>query len=156
MARTEHGARARTIAGRDVQPASTCPTALAGNDRRGVCRTSRTATFNYDTIEFAYNKRVSQKFFVQTSVDYQWRNDFRSSLASNGYDIDLAAQRRPDRDQLLRGRRTRRCRTRQETTAYHLQFMGRYDVPVRDRLLGQLPLPERLPVLTRSSRTAAV
>ena len=47
-------------------------------------------TYNYDTIEFAYNKRVSQKFFINTSVDYQWRSDFRSSLASNGYDISTS------------------------------------------------------------------
>ena len=39
--------------------------------------------FNYDTIEFAYNKRVSQKFFIRPSADYQWRSDFRSA-SNNG------------------------------------------------------------------------
>jgi hypothetical protein len=32
---------------------------------------------HYDTIEVAFNKHV-REFFVQTSFDYQWRDDLRS------------------------------------------------------------------------------
>src|SRR5205085_8638719 len=35
--------------------------------------------FHYDTMEFAFNKRFSEKFFIQTSADYQWRNELRSA-----------------------------------------------------------------------------
>ena len=34
--------------------------------------------FTYDTVEVSYQKRLSN-FFVQTSADYQWRDDFRSA-----------------------------------------------------------------------------
>ena len=33
---------------------------------------------NYDTLEFAFNKRFGKGLFVHASYDYQWRNDFRN------------------------------------------------------------------------------
>ena len=39
--------------------------------------------FHYDTIEVAFNKRFSDRFFVQTSFDYIWRNELRSADISN-------------------------------------------------------------------------
>ena len=35
--------------------------------------------FDYDTIEFAFNKRFGSEFFVQSSFDYQWRDELRSA-----------------------------------------------------------------------------
>ena len=81
-------------------------------------------TYHYDTIEFAYNKRLSQKFFVQASADYQWRNDFRSALdlatsplSSDAIGINFQFTPNPA------------VPNRQQTTAYHLQFLGRYTLP---------------------------
>jgi carboxypeptidase family protein/TonB-dependent receptor-like protein len=83
--------------------------------------------YHYDTIEVAYNKRLSQKFFVQTSADYQWRDDLRSALP--GFDrattplatdpIGINFQLSPNPN----------APNRQKTTTYHLQFLGRYTMP---------------------------
>jgi hypothetical protein len=33
---------------------------------------------NYDTIQFAFNRRFSQNFFANANFDYQWRHELRS------------------------------------------------------------------------------
>ena len=104
-------------------------------------------TFNYDTIEFAYNKRVGQKFFINTSVDYQWRSDFRSSLASNGYDISTSPL---SADPIGINYYVEREPGGAAAPGHHgvpLPVPGALRVPGRDRVLGELPLPERVPVL---------
>ena len=85
--------------------------------------------YNYDTIEFAYNKRVSQKFFINTSVDYQWRSDFRSSIASNGYDISTSPLSADPIGINYYVNANPAVPPRQDTTAYHFQFLGRYEMP---------------------------
>jgi hypothetical protein len=83
--------------------------------------------YHYDTIEVAYNKRLSQKFFVQTSFDYQWRDDLRSALA--GFDratTPLATDPIGINFQLSPNPASP---NRQDTTTYHLQFLGRYTLP---------------------------
>jgi len=92
-------------------------------------------TFKYDTIEFAYNKRVSQKFFINTSADYQWRSDFRSPLVSNNWDISTS----PLSSEPIGGNgganyyvgANPAVPPRQETTTYHFQFLGRYEFPAQ-------------------------
>src|SRR4030095_9774767 len=39
--------------------------------------------FHYDTIELAFNKRFSDRFFFQSSFDHIWRNELRSADISN-------------------------------------------------------------------------
>jgi hypothetical protein len=83
--------------------------------------------YHYDTIEFAYNKRLSQKFFVQTSFDYQMRDDLRSALP--GFDratTPLATDPIGINFQLSPNPASG---NRQDTTTYHLQFLGRYTLP---------------------------
>lgn len=41
------------------------------------------ADYNYDTIQLGFNKRWAGGFFVQSSFDYQWRNELRGA-PSNG------------------------------------------------------------------------
>jgi outer membrane receptor protein involved in Fe transport len=86
-------------------------------------------TFHYDTIEFAYNKRVSQKFFINTSADYQWRSDFRSALASNNYDISTSPLSADPIGINFYVGANPAVPARQETTTYHFQFLGRYEFP---------------------------
>lgn len=85
------------------------------------------ATFHYDTIEAAYTKRL-HNFFVQTSADYQWRNDLRS--ASNNAQsvstsplsadpIQIGFYFTPNAD----------VPNRQKTTVWHYQLLGRYTFP---------------------------
>ena len=85
--------------------------------------------FNYDTIEVAYNKRVSQKFFFNASADYLWRSDFRSPLVSNGYDISTSPLSADPIGINYYINANPATPARQETTAYHIQFMGRYKLP---------------------------
>jgi hypothetical protein len=34
-------------------------------------------SFTYDTLQFAFNKRFARGLFIQSSYDYQWRNELR-------------------------------------------------------------------------------
>jgi hypothetical protein len=36
---------------------------------------------NYDTIQFAFNRRFSESFFANANFDYSWRHDLRSPNA---------------------------------------------------------------------------
>ncbi|MBI3261756.1 MAG: hypothetical protein HYZ58_01225, partial [Acidobacteria bacterium] len=38
--------------------------------------------YNYDTIQFAFNKRFSGGLFIQSSFDYQWRDELRQNAAT--------------------------------------------------------------------------
>jgi len=38
---------------------------------------------NYDTIQFALNRRFTNNFFVQGSFDYQWRDEFRAATGES-------------------------------------------------------------------------
>ncbi len=84
--------------------------------------------FDYDTIEFAFNKRFGSRFFMQSSVDYQWRDELRSAdvpnigstspLNSDPLGVNYFLNPNPA------------VSNRQETTTYHLQAMGRYVFPM--------------------------
>src|SRR5262249_16338590 len=39
--------------------------------------------YNYDTIQLAFNKRFGGGLFVQSSFDYQWRDELRQNSATN-------------------------------------------------------------------------
>jgi hypothetical protein len=39
--------------------------------------------FDYDTIQLAFNKRFSRGLFLQSSFDYQWRDELKQNSASN-------------------------------------------------------------------------
>ncbi len=84
--------------------------------------------FNYDTIEFAFNKRFGSRFFAQSSFDYQWRDELRSA------DIDNVGSTSPliadpiGVNYFLNPNPA--VSNRQETTVYHLTMMGRYVFPM--------------------------
>jgi len=83
--------------------------------------------FHYDTIEVAFNKRFSSKFFVQTSADYQKRNELRSAdipdwgstspLSADPIGVNYFVNVNPA------------VSNRQKTTTYHFQLLGRYTFP---------------------------
>jgi hypothetical protein len=37
---------------------------------------------NFDTVQFAFNKRFGRGLFIQSSLDYQWRDEKRQNWAS--------------------------------------------------------------------------
>jgi hypothetical protein len=83
--------------------------------------------FHYDTIEVAFTKRFSSKFFIQTSGDYQWRNELRSAdidnwgstspLSADPIGVNYFVNVNPA------------VPNRQKTTTYHAQMLGRYTFP---------------------------
>jgi hypothetical protein len=45
-------------------------------------------SYKYDTLQFAFNKRFGSGLFIQTSYDYQWRNELRGGRSfTNSNDI---------------------------------------------------------------------
>ena len=101
------------------------PDALAGSTD-GLYTNYPDGDYHYDTIEVAYNKRLSRKFFVQTSADYQWRNDLRSALPGDRTTSPLGADPIAINFDITPNPA---APNRQKTTTYHLQFLGRYTFP---------------------------
>jgi hypothetical protein len=84
--------------------------------------------FHYDTIELAYNKRI-RNFFVQTSFDYQWRNDLRSPCGCNSVDISTSPLSADPIGTNFYFDVNPAVPNRQKTTTYHYQLLGRYTFP---------------------------
>lgn len=98
------------------------PNALA-DSTDGLYGNYPDADFHYDTIEAAYSKRI-HNFFVQTSADYQWRNDLRDAVGVST--SPLSADPVPINFQFTPNPA---APNRQKTTVWHYQFMGRYTFP---------------------------
>jgi len=61
------------------------PASLRGQVRNVVTNAPDTiggGAYDYDTIQFAFNKRFSGGLFVQSSFDYQWRDELRQASGS--------------------------------------------------------------------------
>ncbi|MDE3155464.1 MAG: TonB-dependent receptor [Acidobacteriota bacterium] len=78
---------------------------------------------NYDTLEFAFNKRFARGLFFDSSFDYTWRNELRANSSSNnpqsadpisvGFYQDVYPS----------------VSNRQKTHSWDLHFSGRYELP---------------------------
>jgi len=83
--------------------------------------------FHYDTIEAAFSKRFSTRFFFQSSFDYIWRDELRSADISNwGTTSPLSTDPIGVGPQLTINPS---APNRQKSTMYHAQLMGRYTFP---------------------------
>ncbi len=83
--------------------------------------------FIYDTIEFAFNKRLGSRFFAQSSFDYQWRDELRSADIDNWGSTSPLIADPIGVNYFLNPNPA--VSNRQETTTYHLTMMGRYVFP---------------------------
>jgi hypothetical protein len=84
--------------------------------------------FHYDTIEVAFNKRFSDRFFFQSSFDHIWRNELRSADISNwGNSTPLATDPIGVGPQISINPA---APNRQQSTMYHMQMSGRYTFPM--------------------------
>jgi hypothetical protein len=54
----------------------------AGLGVRNVIDNVPDGNYQYDTLQFAFNKRFGSGLFVQSSFDYQWRDELRGGAAS--------------------------------------------------------------------------
>ena len=86
------------------------------------------SNYHYDTIELAYRKTLHQ-FFVQTSFDYQWRNDLRSPCGCNTGDVSTSPLSADPIGTNFYFSPNPSVPNRQQTTTYHYQFLGRYTLP---------------------------
>ncbi len=79
--------------------------------------------YNYDTLQFALNKRFAGGLFVQSSFDYQWRDELRqnanstSPLNSDPLGINYFQNVFPD------------VSNRQNSTNWQARLLGRYVFP---------------------------
>jgi hypothetical protein len=51
----------------------------AAGDQNIIIDTFPNSDANYDTIQFAFQRRFAENFFIQTSFDYQWRDELRAA-----------------------------------------------------------------------------
>ncbi len=54
----------------------------AGLPVRNVIDNVPDGAYKYDTLQFAFNKRFGSGLFIQSSFDYQWRDELRGGAAS--------------------------------------------------------------------------
>jgi hypothetical protein len=79
---------------------------------------------DYDTIQLGFNKRFGGRLFVQSSVDYQWRDELRN--ASNPSTSPLVAD--PINTTYYQNSAAyREVGNRQSNTAWNFRVLGRYD-----------------------------
>jgi hypothetical protein len=78
-------------------------------------------SYKYDTVQFAFNKRFAHGLFIQSSYDYQWRNELRradapstSPLNSDPLQVGFFLNPYPTVD------------NRQKTTNWQGRLIGRY------------------------------
>lgn len=102
------------------------PDALRGQVRNVVANIPDSVgggDYDYDTIQFGFNKRFAGGLFIQSSFDYQWRDELRqntntnSPLNSDPLGINFFQNVNPD------------VSNRQESTNWQARFLGRYVFP---------------------------
>jgi Carboxypeptidase regulatory-like domain len=78
-------------------------------------------SYKYDTVQFAFNKRFAHGLFIQSSYDFQWRNELRradapstSPLNSDPLQVGFFLNPNPTID------------NRQKTTNWQGRLIGRY------------------------------
>ena len=127
------------------------PDSLAGADRHRATPTAPDGDFTYDTIEVAFNKRFGRKFFVQTSVDYQWRNELRSAdIPTSARPSPLSADPIGVFPQISVNPNA--PEPSEDDGVRHCSCSGRYTFPSDIGVRRELPVPERLPVLAGRRR----
>jgi hypothetical protein len=60
-----------TLRGQVVNVVANIPESVGGGD------------YDYHTLQFAFNKKFARGLFVQSSFDYQWRDELRQNAATN-------------------------------------------------------------------------
>jgi hypothetical protein len=114
------------IVGNQVFNVFDIPTELRGQVRNVVANIPDSVgggNFDYDTIQLAFNKRFARGLFIQSSFDYQWRDELRQNVATNSplssdpLGINYYQNVYPN------------VSNRQESTNWQGRLMGRYLFP---------------------------
>ncbi len=95
---------------------------------------------DWDTIQFAFDRRFSNSFFVQTSFDYQWRHERRRADAES--DSPLSA------DPIYVGfyqNHDPAVSNIQDSTNWNFRLMGRYVLPLDIAVSGNMRMQSGWP-----------
>ena len=85
-------------------------------------------SYDYDTIQLAFNKRFRRTLFIQSSIDYQWRDELRN--ASNPSTSPLVAD--PINTTYYQNSAAyREVGNRQKNSSWNYRLLGRYEFPHR-------------------------
>jgi hypothetical protein len=85
-------------------------------------------SYDYDTVQLAFTKRFRSGLFVQSSVDYQWREELRN--ASNPSTSPLVAD--PINTTYYQNSAAyREVGNRQQNTNWNYRLLGRYEFPYK-------------------------
>ena len=102
------------------------PDSLRGQVRNVVANIPESVgggAYNYDTIQFGFNKRFGGNLFIQSSFDYQWRDELRQNVAStsplNSDPLGINYFQNVSAD----------TGNRQESTNWQARILGRYVFP---------------------------
>jgi Carboxypeptidase regulatory-like domain/TonB dependent receptor-like, beta-barrel len=83
-------------------------------------------SYDYDTIQLAFNKRFRRNLFIQSSFDYQWRDELRN--ASNPSTSPLVAD--PIATTFYQNSAAyREVGNRQTSANWNYRLLGRYEFP---------------------------
>ncbi|HEV3062061.1 MAG TPA: carboxypeptidase regulatory-like domain-containing protein [Vicinamibacterales bacterium] len=104
------------------------PNSLA-SQTGGVYTNYPNSDFTYDTIEFAFQKRIGPKIFIQASADYQWRDELRSADQVNSTGGSTSPLSTDPLGVFPQISVNPSAPNRQKTTMYHAQLAGRYLFP---------------------------
>ncbi len=123
-----NGAPSGDVTGQQTFNLVTIPGALSGIVQNV---TTNLGDANYDTVSVGFNKRFTQRFFMQSSYDYQWRNELRGGSVTNSSTITVSTSPL-DTDVLGVGyfqNVNPAVPARQKTTNWQGRLLGRYELP---------------------------
>ncbi|HJR58456.1 MAG TPA: TonB-dependent receptor [Vicinamibacterales bacterium] len=105
-------------------------------------------SYDFDTIQLAFNKRFRRGLFIQSSIDYQWRDELRN--ASNPSTSPLVAD--PINTTYYQNASAfPEVGNRQKNTNWNYRLLGRYELPYRVGLAANLRVQSGWPWARRIS-----
>lgn len=125
-----NGSKAGQVVGQQSFNLLTIPSSLIGQVSN-LIENVPDGWYNYDTLSFAFNKRFAGRVFVQSSFDYQWRNELRGGTTSAGAPVSLSTTPL-DTDPINVGyfqNVNPAVSNRQKNTNWEGRLIGRYDFP---------------------------
>lgn len=121
------GARGTSVGSQSFS-LTTIPTALAGVVKNVI---ANRGDMDFDTLSVGFNKRFSRRFFVQTSYDYQWRDEPRGGTNTNATTASVSTS--PLNTDVINVGYFQNVNPdvpyQQKTTTWQGRLLGRYELP---------------------------
>jgi hypothetical protein len=124
-----NGTTTGTRAGQQTFSLVTIPASLAGVVNNVI--TNR-GDMNFDTISLGFNKRFTNRFFVQSSYDFQWRDEPRGGTNTNATTASVSNS--PLSTDVINVGYFQNVNPgvsyQQKTTTWQGRLLGRYELPM--------------------------